>query len=97
MVLNVAIALTTKPLACGKLSIATNITQSIKSKFIASYKILFKFLSPHQRTPLHWAARGGHVDTVTFFLEQGVDINIKDKDGVSERDYTADCKLVVKI
>ena len=30
MVLKVAIALTTKPLACGKISIATNITQSTK-------------------------------------------------------------------
>ena len=48
-------------------------------------------------TPLHWAAREGHVGTVTFFLEQGIDINIKDEDGVSEQDYTADCKLVVKI
>ena len=45
-------------------------------------------------TPLHWAARGGHMDTVTFFLEQGVDINIKDEDEVSERDYPPDCKLV---
>ena len=48
-------------------------------------------------TPLHWAAREGHVGTITFFLEQGIDINIKDEDGVSEQDYTADCKLVVKI
>ena len=30
VVLNVAIALTTKPLACGKILIASNITQSIK-------------------------------------------------------------------
>ena len=34
------------------------------------------------------------MDTVTFFLEQGVDINIKDEDEVSERDYPPDCKLV---
>ena len=45
---------------------------------------MFKFLSPHQGTPLHWAARGGQVDTVTFFLEQGVDINIKNENRVSE-------------
>jgi len=48
-------------------------------------------------TPLHWAVIRGNESTVTFFLAQGVDINIKDEDGVSEQDYTADCKLVVKI
>lgn len=44
---------------------------------------MFNLLSPHQGTPLHWAARGGHVDTVTFFLEQGVAINTRNEYGVS--------------
>ena len=57
-----------------------------------------KCRSPHQGTPLHWAARGGHVDTVIFFLEQGVDTNIRNhRYGVSEQEYTADCILVVHI
>ena len=58
---------------------------------------MFEFFSPHQGTPLHWAARGGHVDTVTFFLEQGIDINIKNDSRVSEQDYTADSKFVQPI
>ena len=45
---------------------------------------MFRFVSPHQGTPLHWAARGGYVDTVTFFLEQGAYVNIKNEYGVSE-------------
>ena len=37
------------------------------------------------------------MDTVTFFLEQGIDINIRNENGVSEQDYTADSKLVQPI
>ena len=40
--------------------------------------------SPHQKTPLHLAVEGGHVDTVTCLIEQGADTNIKDKDEASE-------------
>ena len=39
--------------------------------------------SLHQRTPLHVAVEGGHLDTVKYFLEKGVDINIKESFGVS--------------
>ena len=53
--------------------------------------------SPHQWTPLHEAARKGHVDIVRYLVEQGADINIKDEDEVSEWEYTADCKLVLLI
>ena len=35
-------------------------------------------------TPLHYAARGGDVDTVEYLVGAGGDINIKDDDGVSE-------------
>ena len=34
------------------------------------------------------------MDVVRYVVQQDVDINIKDEDGVSEREYTADCKLV---
>ena len=45
---------------------------------------LFLIYSPHQSTPLFWAAYEGHVDIVRYLVEQGADINIKDKNGVSE-------------
>ena len=43
-----------------------------------------RFASPHQWTPLHWAARGGHVDIVKFLVVQGANIHSKDHFGVSE-------------
>ena len=42
------------------------------------------FPSPHQETPLHWAARGGHVDAVTYLVQKGANIDSKDGGGVSE-------------
>ena len=39
--------------------------------------------SLHQWTPFHVAVEGGHLDTVKYFLENGVDINIKESFGVS--------------
>ena len=48
-------------------------------------------------TPLHKAAHEGHVDVVRYLVEQGADINIKDGVRVSEREYTADCKLVLLV
>ena len=38
----------------------------------------------HQWTPLHWAAREGKVGTVQLLIEKGVEINIKDNDGVCD-------------
>ena len=40
--------------------------------------------SPHQMSPLHWAAREGHVDTVEYLVGARGDINITDDGGVSE-------------
>ena len=34
---------------------------------------------------------------VRYLVEQGADINIEDEDGASERQYTADCKLVLLV
>ena len=34
---------------------------------------------------------------VRYLVEHGADINNKDDDGVSEQEYTADCKLVLLI
>ena len=48
----------------------------------------------NQKTPLHLAAVEGHVDTVKYLVNKGVDINIKDINGVSEWEYTAGYKLL---
>ena len=40
--------------------------------------------SPHQYTPLHWAAEVGHGGAVELLLQAGADVNIKDNRGVSE-------------
>ena len=49
---------------------------------------MFSFVSPHQMTPLHRAAGGGHVDIVEYLLGVGGDIHSKDRSGVSEGDYS---------
>ena len=41
-------------------------------------------LSHHQWSPLHWAADGGHVDTVKYLIDKGAEVNSKDGFGVSE-------------
>ena len=48
---------------------------------------MYKFVSSHQRTPLHQAAAEGHVSTVRFLVEMGADINIKDDNEVKEGDH----------
>ena len=37
------------------------------------------------------------MDVVRYLVEQGADVNFKDDCGVSEREYTADCKLVLLV
>ena len=44
----------------------------------------FFIYSPHQKTPLHWAAEEGHVDIVRYLVDKGADFNIKDQRGVSD-------------
>ena len=56
----------------------------------------FLIYSPYQFTPLQWAACEGHVHIVRYLVEQGAEINNKES-GVSEGEYTADCKLVLLI
>ena len=49
-------------------------------------------------TPLHLAARAGHVNTVRCLVEQGADINIVGHNfGVSEQEYIPDYKLILQI
>ena len=40
-----------------------------------------------QQTPLHVAARKGRGYTVEHLVKKGADMNIKDKEGVSEKLY----------
>ena len=49
-----------------------------------SWWAMFKFVSPHQDTPLHYAAGGGHAAIAQFLPEKGADINIKNSKGVRE-------------
>ena len=39
---------------------------------------------PHQETPLHEAAEGGHVGVLEYLIQAGADVTIKDDDGVSD-------------
>ena len=51
-----------------------------------SYSVLHQYGD----TALHWAAFGGHTETVTLLLDRGADIN--DKDDVS---YCDACMIVL--
>ena len=42
------------------------------------------FLSPHQNTPLHFAAYRGHTETVQYLIGNGAEVNIRNDSGVSE-------------
>ena len=53
--------------------------------------------SPHQFTPLHIAAKAGHVDTVRCLVDKGANINIKDGNKVREQEYSAVSKLVLLV
>ena len=57
----------------------------------------FFVYSSYQWTPLHWAAKAGHVDIARYLVDKGADLNIKDGTFVSEQEYTADCKLVLLV
>ena len=46
--------------------------------------MIVQLISPHQKTPLHLAAEGGHAGTAQLLVEKGADINVKDNDGVCE-------------
>ena len=41
-------------------------------------------LSPHQMSPLHWAADGGHVNIVMCLIEKGAEVNSQDEFRVSD-------------
>ena len=40
--------------------------------------------SPHQMSPLHWAAVEGHTNTVKCLVEEGANLNCQDNAAVSE-------------
>ena len=45
--------------------------------------LVVNIVSLHQRTPLHMAAEGGHMDTVKYLVKKQTNINTKDVDEVS--------------
>ena len=49
--------------------------------FVHTWWTVFRFVSPHQYTPLHWAAVNGHIDTVQSLINKGAEINIRDNHG----------------
>ena len=62
-----------------------------------SWWTIFRFVSSHQDTPLHWAAIQGKEGTVQLLIEKGADINVKDSKGVRESVCITDCVLVMLI
>ena len=60
-------------------------TWLLKKSFVTHFTCSTIFVhSPHQSTPLHWAAHEGHMDIVRYFVDKDADINIKDRKGVRE-------------
>ena len=49
-----------------------------KSLICINYSNAFFFLF-FQNTPMHWAAKNGHTETVKVLAEMGADLNAKDK------------------
>jgi hypothetical protein len=47
----------------------------------------------HGESALHWAARGGHLEIVTFLQDNGADINAKNQVGYSLASYKKKNKL----
>ena len=52
----------------------------ILANFLLPFIVFFPL---HQMTCLHVAVEGGHMNTVKYLVDQGVDINTKDDHGVS--------------
>ena len=48
-----------------------------------------------QWTPLHIAAREGHMNTVELLINNGADINIQDTDGVSRVSDLYSCTSIL--
>ena len=48
------------------------------------------FLSLHQMTPLHVAAKSGRFKIVEYLVDEGANISTKDSDGVSICEYTSE-------
>ena len=48
------------------------------------------FLSLHQLTPLHMAAKSDRYKTVKYLVDEGANINTRDSDGVSICGYTCE-------
>jgi ankyrin repeat protein len=47
-----------------------------------------------QRTPLHLACSAGHLDIVKYLIENGADINCKDRWGATPLNDTRDQEII---
>ena len=45
--------------------------------------LTFVILSLHQMTPLHLAAESGRIKILKYLIDQGIDINLQDDNGVT--------------
>ena len=53
------------------------------SYFVDSELALIAFHIHLQRTPLHWAANGGHAEVISLLIDAGAQLEAKDRDNVS--------------
>ncbi len=52
------------------------------SYFVDSELALIAFFLCLQRTPLHWAADGGHAEVISLLIDAGAQLEAKDRDNV---------------
>jgi ankyrin repeat protein len=52
-----------------------------KTELLETYRDTLNLRNRYGWTPLHWAARNGHLQTVTALLDWGADVNAADANG----------------
>ncbi len=75
---------------------AQEIFDAVKGNDIEEVRILVEkdpqlvnLIDASGRTPLHWAARGVHLDVLKYLIEKGSDVNARDANGTTSLHSTA--------